>query len=123
MLGGEKDIGGVVDPDGVVGRRMHHQQRLVQFGDVGHQAVLGDVVEEFALDVEGTAGELNLDLALAADIIDLVLEEMRDMGGIRGCRDGDDRLRIGDLAGRGQDCRAAEAVPIRIAGGPRVSRK
>ncbi len=48
MLGGEEDIGGVVDADGVVGRRVHDQQRLVQLCDMRHQAVMGDVVEEFA---------------------------------------------------------------------------
>ena len=43
---------------------------LCSFGDVRHQAVLGDVVEEFALDVERPAGELDLDLAVLADVLD-----------------------------------------------------
>ena len=49
MFGRHENAGGIVDPDGIVGRRMHDQQRLVQFGDMRHQAVLGDVVEEFTL--------------------------------------------------------------------------
>ncbi len=49
----------------VVGGRMHDQQRLVQPGDLGDQIVLGDIVEEFALDAEWPAGELDLDLAFS----------------------------------------------------------
>ena len=52
---------------------------LCSFGDMRHQIVLGDVVEEFALDVERPAGELNLDLALRADVLDAIPEQMRDM--------------------------------------------
>ena len=100
MLGGDEDIGGVVDPDGVVGRRMHDQQRLVQFGDMRHQAMLGDVVEEFALDVKRPSGELHFDLALRADVLDPILEQMRDMGGIGGRGDGDDRLGIREFVRR-----------------------
>ena len=77
MLGGDEDLGGVVDADGVVGRRMHDQQRLVQVGDLRHQLVLGDVVEEFALDVERPAGERDLDLAMLADVLDAILEQVR----------------------------------------------
>ena len=58
---------------------MHHQQRLVQLCDLRHQIVLGDIVEEFALDMERPPGELHLHLALLADILDAVLEKMRDM--------------------------------------------
>ena len=65
---------------------MHDQQRLVQFGDMRHQAVLGDVVEEFALDLERPSGELNLDLALGADVLDAILEQMRDMARDRRAR-------------------------------------
>ena len=110
MLGRDENIGGVVDPDGVVGRRMHDQQRLVQLGDMRHQIMLGDVVEEFALDMERPPGELHLDLALGADVLDPILEEMRDMRGIGGRGDGDDRLGVGNLPGGGEDRGAAEAV-------------
>ena len=75
-----------------------------------HQAVLGDVVEEFALDVEGTAGERDLDLAVLADVLDLVGEQAGDMGGIGGRGDGDDGLGVRNLPGGGEDRRAAEAV-------------
>ena len=33
MFGGQEDLAGIVDADGVVGRRMKHQERLVQIGD------------------------------------------------------------------------------------------
>ena len=60
--------------------------------------------------LERTAGELDLDLALGADVLDLVLEQMRDMGGIGGGCDRHDRFRIRDLAGCGEDRGAAKAV-------------
>ena len=50
---------------------------LCSFATCVHQAVLGDVVEEFALDVERPAGERHLDLALLADVLDAILEQMR----------------------------------------------
>ena len=89
---------------------MHDQQRLVQLGDVRHQAVFGDVVEEFALDVERPAGELHFHLAMLADVLDAIPEQMRDMHGIGRRGDGDDRLRFRNLPGGGEDRRAAEAV-------------
>ena len=77
MLGRDEDMRGIVDADGVVGRRMHDQQRLVQLCHLRHQAVLGDVVEEFALDVKRPAGELDFDLAVLADVLDAIPEQMR----------------------------------------------
>ena len=75
-----------------------------------HQPVLGDVVEKFALDVERPAGERDFDLAVLADVLDAILEQAGDMGGIGGRGDGDDRLGVGNLAGGGEDGRAAETV-------------
>ena len=97
---------------------MHDQQRLVQLCDVRHQAVFGDVVEEFALDVERPAGELNLDLAVLADVLDAILEQMGDMDGIGGRGDGHDRLGIRNLPGGGEDRRTAEAVADQDRGRP-----
>ena len=108
--GGDEDLGGVFDADGVVGRRMHDQQCLVQCFDPRHQLLLGDIIEEFALDAERPAGERNLDLAMLADAIDVVLEKVRDVGGIRRGGNGDHGLRLGNLAGGGEDRGAAEAV-------------
>ena len=71
MLGGREDVRGVVDADGVVGRRMEDQQRLAQLGDAFGQLLLGHVVEEFAADAERPAGERDLDLAVLADGIEL----------------------------------------------------
>ena len=118
MLGRDENVRGIVDPDRVVGRRMHDQQRLVQLCDVRHQAVFGDVVEEFALDVKRPPGELHLDLAMLADVLDAIPEQMGDMDGIGGRRDGHDRLGIRNLPGGGEDRRAAEAVPDQERGRP-----
>ena len=43
------------------------KQRLAQAGEALREPLLGDVVEEFALDAERPPGELHLDLALFAD--------------------------------------------------------
>ena len=91
--------------------RVHHQQRLVQFCHLRHQIVFGDVVEEFAADVERAAGERDLDLALGADVLDLVLEKMRDMGRIGRRCDGDDRLGFRNLSGGGEYRGAPKTVP------------
>ena len=82
MLGGDEDVGGVVDPDRVVDGRVHHQQRLVQMPNLVEQALLGDVVEERTADAERAARERDLGRAVAADRGETVLEHRGDMGGI-----------------------------------------
>ncbi len=72
--------------------------------------MLGDVVDELPRDLEGSAGERDLDLAMLADVLDLVLEQADDMRRRRGRGDRHHRLGVGNLAGRGQDGGAAEAV-------------
>ncbi len=57
MFRGNKDLRCIVDADGGVDRRLHDQQRLVQAGDVFINSLLGNIVEEFALDPERSAGE------------------------------------------------------------------
>jgi len=69
MLGGGKNVAGIVDADSVVGRRMEDQQRLVQCRDMPGEILLRDVVEERAADAEGAAGERDFDLAFAADLL------------------------------------------------------
>ena len=76
-----------------------------------HQAMLGDIVEEFALDVERPARELDLDLAVLADVLDAILEQVGDVGGIGGGGDRHDGLGIRNPPGGGEDRRTAEAVP------------
>src|SRR6266540_5391371 len=75
-----------------------------------HQTVFGDVVEEFTLDVKRPAGELDLDLAMLADVLEAVPEQMGDMDGIGGRGDGHDRPGIRNLPGGSKDRRAAETV-------------
>jgi hypothetical protein len=72
--------------------------------------MLGDIVEEFAFDVERTAGQRDLHLAMPADVLDAILEQPGDMGGIRGGCDRDDGCRVRNLPGGGENRRAAEAV-------------
>jgi hypothetical protein len=60
--------------------------------------------------VERPPGKLNLDLALGADILDPIPEQMRDMRGIGRRGDCDDRFGLGNLTGGGEDRGSAEAV-------------
>ncbi len=90
---------------------MHHQQRLVQGGNLRHQALLGDIIDELALDAERPAGERNLHLALLPDVLDTILEKVSDMRGIGWRCDGDDGLGFRNLSGGGEDRSAAKTVP------------
>src|SRR6185312_5273733 len=78
---------------------------------------LGDVVEKFAPDREGTAGERDLRLAVRADVLDMITEQARDMRGVRWRGDGDDGFRFRNLAGGGEDRRTAKAVADQDRGG------
>ena len=110
MLCRYENLRRILDADGVVGRRMHHQQRLVQVCHLRHQIMLGDVVKEFALDVERPAGERDFHFAVLADVLDAIAEKMGDVEGIGRRRDGDHRFCVGNLTSRGQDRRSAKAV-------------
>ena len=72
--------------------------------------MLGDVVEEFALDGEGPARERNLRFALRADMVDMIAEQPGDMGGVGRRGDGDHGLGFRNLSGGGKDRGAPEAV-------------
>src|SRR5580704_2512412 len=90
---------------------MHDQYGLAHGGDACHQAMLGDIVEEFARDREGTAGQRNLDLALFSDVLDPLFEEAGDMLRIGGRGDGDDGLGLRDLTRGREDRSTSEAMP------------
>ena len=64
MLRGGEDRARVLDADQIVGRRMHHQQRLAQVARGRLELLLRDIVEEFLADAERAARERNLDLTL-----------------------------------------------------------
>ena len=88
-----------------------------------HQAVLGDVVEEFAADAERPAGELDLHLAMRADILDLVLEQAGDMGGSEGAAMVTTARASGIWPAAARTAAPPRLWPIRIAGACRVSRR
>ena len=123
MLGGGEDVRGIVDADQVVGRRMEHQQRLAQIGEAGVQLLLGHVVEEFAFDAERPPGQRHLDLAVRADLVDLLLEQAGDVAGIVGRGDGDHGARLRDLVRGGEHRGAAQAVADQDRGRAMVLRK
>ena len=123
MLGRREDMRGVLDADGLVGRRMEDQQRLAQLRDALGELLLGDVSQEFPADAERPPGERHLDLAVLADGVDLVPEQMRDMAGIAGRGDGHHRPRLRDRFRRGEHRGAAEAVADQQRRRPRVLRR
>ncbi len=82
----------------------------MQAGDVLHQFLLGDVVEEFALDPERAPRERDLDFALRADAVEMLAEQTGDVSGIGRRRDGHDSLGFRDPSGGGEDRGTAEAV-------------
>ena len=55
---------------------------------------------------------------MLADVLDAILEQMGDMGGIGGRRDGHDRFGLRNLPGGGKDRGAAEAVADQDRGRP-----
>ena len=78
----------ILDADSVIGRRMEYQQRLVKVDEAVVDALLRDVIEEFALDTKWPAGQRDLDFALLANFIDVLLKQPDDVGrvGRRGNR-------------------------------------
>ena len=82
--------------------------------------MFGDVVEEFAFDMERPAGERDLDLALGTDVLDAIREKMRDMGGIGRCGDGDDGFGFRIRPAAARIAAPPRLCPIRIAGALRV---
>ncbi len=122
MLGRQKDVRGIVDADGVVGRRMEHQQRFAQAGDLFIQRPASNVVEELALDGERASGEFDLQLALFANVIDVIPKQTRDMRRIAGRGDRHHGACVRNAMRGGQHCGAAERVadqdrrwPLRLA--------
>ena len=84
---------------------------LCSLRDALGELLLRDVRQEFAADAERPAGERDLDLAVLADGVELVLEQVRDVAGIAGRGDRHHRPRLRDRIGGRQHRGAAEAVP------------
>ena len=110
MLCREKNLAGIVDADRVVGRRMKHQQRLVQVGDEGFEILLRDIVEQAAADAERPAGQRHLDLVLIVELGNAFAEQPDHMGRIERRRDRHHGARLGDAMRGGEHRGAAEAV-------------
>src|SRR5215470_7980680 len=96
MLGSKENVRGVVDANGLIAGRMEYQKCLVQIGDTVVNALLGDIMKKLTLDTERSPGELYFDLALLADLVDVLLEKTNDMRRIAGRRNSHDRARVRD---------------------------
>ena len=123
MLRRSEDVGCIFDAHDVVGRRMEHQQGLVQGADPVAQSLLIDVIQEGAADPERAAGEVHVDAAGCVDLANAVLEQPDDVSWIAGSSDGHDRARFGNIRGGREHRRAAEAVPDKDCGrAPRTAK-
>src|SRR5512139_635946 len=89
---------------------MEYKQRLAQVGQAILDALLGDIIEKFALDAERPSGQRNLDLALLTDLVDIFLEQAGDMSRITGGRNSDHGTRIRNAMRGCKRGSAAEAV-------------
>ncbi len=69
----------ILDADGVIGRRMHDEQRLVQMRHMAHQLMLGNVVEECAGNREGPSCERHFGAAILPDLLDTIGKQTGDM--------------------------------------------
>ena len=110
MLGALENARGTVDADQFVGRRVEHQQGLAQVRHAIHQRLLGDILEEFAPDAERPARQQDLDLALRADGVDVLLEQAGDVRGIGRRGNRHHGARFGDAMRSREHSRATEAV-------------
>ena len=105
-----ENVARIVDADQIVGRRMKDQQRLVQFGDVGREILLRDIVNERFADMERTPGERHLDFALVFDLSNAIRKQTDHMGRIERRRDRHHRPRFGNAMRGGKHGGAAAAV-------------
>ena len=131
MLRRQENSARIVDADGVVGRRMEHEQRLVQIRDALDEVLFGDVRHEITADAEGASGQRHLDLTLLADRLEMLLEQAGDVTGVARRGDRHYRTRFGNRGCGRQDRRAAKAVsdqdrgralrfPQRVSGGDKI---
>ena len=110
MLGGQEYPRRIVDAHGIVSRRMEYQKRLAQIGHTLGDPLFGNIIKEFALDPERAPGQRHLDLALFADLVDLILEQAGDVRRIAGRGNGDHRARFRDAMRGRKHRRPAQAV-------------
>src|SRR5262249_28162644 len=91
-------------------RRVKDEQRLVQIGNARKQFVFGEIVHEGTADAKLPACEGSFDLALGGDFVEALLEKAGHVGGIARRGDRYYGARLGNLGGRREHGRAAEAV-------------
>src|ERR1700748_2493664 len=96
---------------------MQHEERLAQLAEAIFELVHRDVVEKLLADSEWPAGERDLHLALRMDLVDLLLEQPRDVAGIGPRADRFERAHLGALRGRNQHRGATEAMADQDRGG------
>jgi hypothetical protein len=89
---------------------MKDEQRFAQLCNSIAQSLLGNVVEEGAANSKWTTGERDFYFAAGADLVEVILQQAGNVGGIAGRADGHHRTRLRHLGSRSQHGRAAETV-------------
>ena len=90
---------------------MKHQQRLTQVRKTGRYFLLGDIIEKFTLDAERSPRERDLDFALIADLVDMLLEQSCHMSRVAGRGNGHHGNRVRNAMRRRKYGSTAETVP------------
>ena len=98
-----EDLAGVLDPDRLVDRRVHHQQGSSEPPDPLRLRLAGDVVEELLADPERSRGQADLGLALLLDLRPALGEQVQQVLGPGRRPDGGDGPSLRYLLGGGED--------------------
>ncbi len=88
---------------------MQHQQRAAQLRDGLPGVMRLEVVDKRTANGQRGSAEIDLSLAVADNVVELVAEQLRDMGDIERCSDGRDRGDVGNCAAA-----ASTAAPPRL---------
>ncbi len=108
MAGRVEDLARVLDPDRVVDRRVHHQQRDSESMDPLKLGLAAHVIEELLADPERARGQEDLGLALLLDLRAALAEQVQQVFGARWCTDGGDGADLRYVLGCGEDGGATE---------------
>ncbi len=103
MAGRVEDLARVLDPDRVVDRRVHHQQRDSEPLDSLGLGLTCHVIEELPADPEGARGQAYLGLASLLDLPPALAEQVQQVLGVRRGSDGGDSPGLRNLLGGGED--------------------
>lgn len=110
MVGGSKDVIGILDIHRVVDWRVENEQRFLQPLEVIFQILLFDILKKCPANPKVPAGQCYFDVIFIANLRDLFSEQANHMRGIERRTDGHNGSRFVDRAGGGEHGSDAETV-------------